>query len=427
MPTPRPTRALTFTRIALYYARRIGALNGDQRETITTTWADAEMENFVETLKQYGTERKLSRGEVLIRQGTVSDGMYYLKSGWLGIYRQERDDFYLLSIVAPGEMVGEIGASTRRSRTATVMATEEAHVIHISEADFHRAINEVPDLAAEIINIIGNRLIDADNVRIVLGQSYRRAVDRVQTLRTQKARLEELLRLREELADMIIHDLRNPLGAISTAVDLLKQVPVVETETEYVTAVMETLEQSIQRMRYLVDTLLDIARMDEGEMTLWLEPLNLHTLVEELTAEEHLLARKSGVTLENRTPVDLPLVMADRDVLRRVMVNLLDNALRFTPREGQVWVDAQPDEGMVRVGVVDTGPGIPPEQRTRIFEKFTQVQGQPGIERGSGLGLAFSRMAVEAHGGHIWVEDGPGGKGSRIVCTIPQAQEIAQD
>jgi len=208
---------------------------------------------------------------------------------------------------------------------ATVMATEKSRVIHISEADFQRAINEVPELAAEIINTIRSRLTDADNARVVLGQSYRQAMHRAQTLGSQKARLEELLRLREELADMIVHDLRNPLGAIATALDLLKRVSVAEAEAEYVTRMMGTMEQSVHRMQYLVDTLLDIARLEEGAMSLWVQPLALHALLKELMAEEYLLARKSGVTLESRVPADLPEIKADPDVLQRVLLNLLDN------------------------------------------------------------------------------------------------------
>jgi len=384
------------------------------------------MKNLVEILKQYGKEKELSQDEVLIRQGAVSDGMYYLKSGRLGAYREEQDDLYLLSTIAPGETVGEVGASTGRSRMATVMATEKSRVIHISEADFQRAINEVPELAAEIINTIVSRLTDADNERVVLGQSYRQAMHRAQTLGSQKARLEELLRLREELADMIVHDLRNPLGAIATALDLLKRVSVAEAEAEYVTRMMGTMEQSVHRMQYLVDTLLDIARLEEGAMSLWVQPLALHALLKELMAEEYLLARKSGVTLESRVPADLPKIEADPDVLQRVLLNLLDNALKFTPRGGQVWVEAQPHADMVQVEVTDTGPGIPPEERSRVFEKFTQIQGRVVPQRGSGLGLAFCRMAVEAHGGRIWVEDGPGGKGSRFILTLPLAQDTAE-
>jgi len=384
------------------------------------------MGKFVEILQQYGKERGLSPGEVLIRQGSVSDGVYYLKSGWLGVYREERGNAYLLTIVAPGEMVGELGASSGRPRTATVRAAKESTVIHVSNADFHRALNEVPELAAEIISIMGHRLTDADTVRITLGQSYRQAVGRVRALRSQKEQLEELLRLREELSAMLVHDLRNPLGAIATGLDLLEQAPIAADETEYVTTVIAAMVRSVRRMRRLVDTLLDIARLEEGEVVLWLQPLDLRLLIKGAIMEERPLAERLGITLTSRLPTDLQAVLADRDIIQRVLVNLLDNALKFTPSGGRVWVKVKPETEVMRVEVIDTGLGIPPEDRIRIFEKFTQVQGQIGTRRGSGLGLAFCRMAVEAHGGHIWVEDGPKGKGSRFIFTIPKAQETAE-
>ncbi|MDY7076118.1 MAG: HAMP domain-containing sensor histidine kinase [Chloroflexota bacterium] len=384
------------------------------------------MENLLKILQQHGKERELAPGEVLIRQGSVSDGVYYLKQGWLGVYREERGNSYLLSVIAPGEMVGELGASTGRSRTATVMAAEESCVIHISEDDFRRAMNEVPNLAAEIIGTVGHRLTDADIVRVTLGRSYRRALDRAQTLRTQKAQLEELLRLREELVAMIIHDLRNPLGAISTGLGLLKRVTIAEPEAEYMTMVMATMGQSVRRMQRLVDALLDIARLEEGAMTLWLQSLDLGNLITEVITEELPLAEKREVVLESHLPESLSTVLADRDVLQRVLINLLDNALKFTPKGGHVWVEAQPCAETVQIKVIDTGPGIPSEERVRIFEKFTQVRGQVGERRGSGLGLTFCQMAVEAHGGSIWVEDGPEGDGSCFVFTLPKSQEATE-
>jgi NtrC-family two-component system sensor histidine kinase KinB len=170
-----------------------------------------------------------------------------------------------------------------------------------------------------------------------------------------------------------------------------------------------------------VDTLLDIARFEEGAMTLQLQRLDMAALIEETITGERHLAENKDMVMEARLAVELPAVSADRDVLQRVLTNLLDNALKFTPAGGRVWVEAHPEAKAVRVDVVDTGPGIPAGERERIFEKFTQVRGQTGSRRGSGLGLTFCRMAVEAHGGRIWIEDGPGGKGSRFVFTVPIA------
>jgi len=383
------------------------------------------MKNLDSVLQQYGQERTLSPGEVLVSQGAESDGVYYLKSGRLGVYKEEEGRSFFLSEVVPGDLVGEIGATTGWSRTATVRAEEESVVVHVPEADFRRALEEAPALAAEVVCTMGEWIADADVARVKLDRSYQQASDRVQTLCSERERLEELLRLREELADMIVHDLRNPLGVISSTLELLHYVPVAEGEQEYVGSVLETMGRSVRRMQRLVETLMDIARLEEGEMALHLQPLDLREVVEEAVAEEAPLADKKGLALENRMPAGLPATLADHDVLLRVLINLVDNALKFTPRGGEVWVTAEPESDSVRIEVVDTGDGIPLEERTRVFEKFTQGQGRSGTRRGSGLGLAFCRMAVEAHGGRIWVEDGPGGRGSRFAFTLPRAQADA--
>lgn len=379
------------------------------------------MAGLDEILQKYGREKRLSHDDVLIRQGAVSDGVYYLKSGRLGAYKEEQGKFYPLSEILPGRLVGELGSTTGWARTATIKAEEESVVIHVPEADFHRALRESPDLAATVVWQVGKHLTSADAVRITLGRSYQRAAGRVETLTTEKAQLEELLRLREELADMIVHDLRNPLTVIINGLQLLDDVSVSDADRDYASAVSETMERATQRMERLVDTLLDIARFEEGAMALRLQPLDVASLVEETIAGERHLAENKDIVLEARPSAELPAVSADRDVLQRVLTNLLDNALKFTPAGGHVWVEAHPAAEAVRVDVVDTGPGIPAGERERIFEKFTQVRGQAGSRRGSGLGLTFCRMAVEAHGGRIWIEDGPGGKGSRFVFTIPRA------
>jgi len=130
-------------------------------------------------------------------------------------------------------------------------------------------------------------------------------------------------------------------------------------------------------------------------------------------------ANEAGIHLHNDVPNDLPKIRADNGKLRRVLTNLLDNALKFTPENGQVSISAELSlSGTITVHVSDTGPGIPEEYREKIFDRFSQVPGQSGRRRGSGLGLTFCKLAVEAHGGHIWVEPRPGG-GSTFTLTLP--------
>jgi len=381
------------------------------------------LSDLSEALRKYGRERELSQGEVLFHQGAVSEGVYYLDSGRLGVYREDENTSYRLSEILPGNLVGELGSATGWPRTATVRAEEESRVVHISADDFHRAVDQSPALAAEVVCQIGERLTDADVERIDLGRSYQRAVDRVELLCSEKDRLEELLRLREELSDMIVHDLRNPLGVISGGLQLLERLPVAETELEYAASVVAVMGRAVRRIQRLVDTLMDVARLEGGEMELSLAPLDLRGLVEEAAAEQRSLAESKGLALESRLPADPVAVVVDREVILRVLINLVDNALKFTPGGQRVWIEVQPGAEEVRVAVVDSGPGVPLQDRERIFEKFTQAEGQAGARRGTGLGLAFCRMAVEAHGGRIWVEDGPEGEGSRFVFVLRTADQ----
>jgi signal transduction histidine kinase len=134
------------------------------------------------------------------------------------------------------------------------------------------------------------------------------------------------------------------------------------------------------------------------------------------------LAGDSEITLSKIVEPDLPLVLIDEDKINRVIVNLIDNALKFTPRGGRVTVSAERwlngDEGSyVRCIVRDTGPGIPPEYRSRIFERFVQIANRHGRRRGTGIGLNFCQLAIEAHGGRIWVDEAPGG-GSEFSFTL---------
>lgn len=381
------------------------------------------MNDLEAILQKYGRRHILQPGEILIRQGAASDGIYYLETGELGVYWEDGETAFLLSLIAEGEIVGEIGAATGGPRTATVRATQESHVIHISEADFHRAMKEDPRLAAEVISTIGCRLSDANVAQVTLGRSYRQAIERVHALRTQKARLEELLQLREELANMIVHDLRNPLSVISSGLDLLRDTPGAVSSEEYIQAAVEAMEQSARRMQRMVNMLLDITHLEEGRLQLNRQPLDIASIIAAVKAEEDSLAESYRIFLEARLPEHLPLVLADRDLILRVLFNLLDNALKFTPTGGQVRIEAERKGDWVEVRVLDTGPGIPLAERERVFEKFTQVRRPVRTRSGTGLGLAFCRMAVEAHGGRIWVDSGPKGVGSCFFFTVPLAQE----
>ena len=149
--------------------------------------------------------------------------------------------------------------------------------------------------------------------------------------------------------------------------------------------------------------------------------------VTETVAEFIPQAVETGIIMRTEIEVSLLEIQADRTLIQRVLVNLLDNALKYTPEGGQISVSGEPlHNDSVLVCVSDTGPGVPDEYREEIFQRFAQVPGAQGRRRGSGLGLTFCRLAIEAHGGKIWVEPRPGG-GSRFVFRLPLVSPAAEE
>jgi signal transduction histidine kinase len=142
------------------------------------------------------------------------------------------------------------------------------------------------------------------------------------------------------------------------------------------------------------------------------------------TLEEFLMqANEFGILIKDEVPDDLPEAYADKGKITRVITNLLDNALKHTPSGGRIALSASEcDENMLKISVSDTGPGIPEEFRHQIFERFGQIPGQERREQGHGLGLTYCRLAIEAHGGRIWVEPGCSG-GSIFSFTLPTAEK----
>lgn len=233
----------------------------------------------------------------------------------------------------------------------------------------------------------------------------------------------DLQQVRNTLANMIVHDLRSPLTAMLTGLSLIRDRVPTEQKTPLIQQSVDIAIRSTNKMIGLVNTLLDISRMETGEMSLNRGAVTLHPLVEEVLGDLMPLANDHGLVLINDVPPDLPTLVADRDKLSRVFTNLVDNALKFSPAGGQVSVRAEvPTNGhttpRIICSVLDSGPGIPEEYRERVFDRFIQIEGQSGRRQGTGLGLTFCKMAVEAHGGNIWVERRPEG-GSAFRFSLP--------
>nr|CAA9293448.1 hypothetical protein AVDCRST_MAG63-4549 [uncultured Armatimonadetes bacterium] len=240
-------------------------------------------------------------------------------------------------------------------------------------------------------------------------------------LQTAHDELQAAQESRDALTHMIVHDMRTPLTSVITGLQTVQQVgedPALREEF------VEGALVGANRLLGMVNNLLDISKMESGQMVLNQDAFPVSEAIREAADTVEALTREKGITLrlELGPGGEDARVCADREIVRRVLVNLIGNALKFTPEGGSIAVRSEPGPGgVVCVSVTDTGPGIAPEHQARIFDKFYQVQpGAVGGVASTGLGLSFCRMAVEAHGGRIGVDSAPG-QGSRFWFTLPPA------
>ncbi|MFN8545824.1 MAG: protoglobin domain-containing protein [Candidatus Binatia bacterium] len=230
----------------------------------------------------------------------------------------------------------------------------------------------------------------------------------------------ETERLKDDLTSMVVHDLKNPVNGILMMVQLAlrKGGELPEPHRGY----MQQVERTCREMMRLIQNLLEIGKIEEGKMPIHREAVALAELVGEVVREYAPVAEQSNRVLVVRVGADLPPVTADRALLKRVLVNLVANALRHSGSpEVRIAAQATPQSSEVVLNIVDQGRGIPLEQQARIFEKFTTVRRSPTADPGvadTGLGLPFCKLALERMGGRIAVHSAPG-RETTFAATLP--------
>jgi two-component system sensor histidine kinase/response regulator len=221
-----------------------------------------------------------------------------------------------------------------------------------------------------------------------------------------KRQRDELLRLqlqKERLTAFVVHDLKTPVGSMDLHAQVLQRNAGLPAEARSSVAAIRGEARQLTRM---ISNLLDLSKADEGQLAPRASEQDVRALVDGVLAELGMIAKDREVEL--RVTLEAERIYADSDLIQRVLANLVDNAIRYSPRRAAVSVTISDVAGATELRVADAGRGIEPELREKVFNAFVQVEAdsQGGMARGSrGLGLTFCKVAVEAHGGHIWVED----------------------
>lgn len=229
------------------------------------------------------------------------------------------------------------------------------------------------------------------------------------------ARLQDLEQLRDSLTHMLAHDMRSPLLVIGLAFEFL--APLVEKADEDTVAAVQDAQAGLAMVLEMIAQMLDVSRMEAGALKLTTVRGDVAETVRQAVEAQRLLAGRRRVSVATGEVI---VAECDHDLVRRVVGNLVGNAFKFTAAEGEVRVGVRTADRVIRIEVTDNGRGIAPENHQRIFKKFGQVGGDDAPRVGTGLGLTFARMAVEAHGGEIGVESAIG-RGSTFWFTLPVA------
>jgi PAS domain S-box-containing protein len=244
----------------------------------------------------------------------------------------------------------------------------------------------------------------------------------IQWIHHDVTRQVELDKLRQDLAAMLVHDLQSPLGNVISSLELVKgELPA--NSSPVLRSMLDVAVRSSQHLQALVDSLLDISHLEAGFPITNRTTVSVDALIDYVYAVEEPDLEQRRITANRHVSSDIPDVLVEENMLRRVLLNLLSNALKHSRQGQSITVEARrfTDEEMVLFSVIDQGQGVPERYRELIFEKFQRVR-TASASAGLGLGLAFCRLAIEAQGGQIWVEDGPTG-GARFCFTVPAAPD----
>jgi signal transduction histidine kinase len=275
-----------------------------------------------------------------------------------------------------------------------------------------------PAMGLSLLSSLSARLRVADQALRTSTHHQTQLSRQLVELQSEKQKLLEMEQLRQDTIDLIVHDLRHPISSLYGAIKIMEMVlpaDILETNRQ----LLQIANANCDHLQLMVDSLLDVARLEAGESHLNFDKVNVGPLIDEVIERTAIISHIENITIVTDFPADLPPVVADVEKIDRVLANLIYNAIKYTPSGEQITVDAQLENQQLLISVTDRGGGIPPEEREHIFGRFTRLGGEHGRGGGYGLGLAFCRLAVEAHGGQIWVESGPDEIGSRFVFTLP--------
>ncbi len=412
----QPARDLVNT-IQHSVAREMGALRG-----FVITGDEAFLERYEESLEEERAAHDKLTSLVAEMSPEVGEAFAELRSLAARWHGRVTEAEILSRQLVPDEFVDRIPSEEVRYEQ-TLEAAEELRARIVDEVERNRREIQLLERASLIVTVLLALLaFGAALGALWLGRRLRALATEAETRRDE---VERVIEGRSRLMRGITHDLKNPLGAARGHIELLLEGIVDEPERRRDS--LERSDRAIGTALEIIDDLLELSRAEAGEIRLHHRPTDLAAVVRETAEDQEAEAGGAGLAFELDVPDDPPPLKTDGRRVREIVRNLVSNAIKYTPRGGSVTVRVRTRSdggtpgggGWVAIDVSDTGPGIPPEDRERIFQEFARLgDGEDGGEDGIGLGLAISRQVARLLGGEIEVESQVG-RGSTFTLWLP--------
>lgn len=285
----------------------------------------------------------------------------------------------------------------------------------------HPIVGELPpEMAEGAVQTLERRAMTRDGEFIPVEVYVKRITgpthNELQWIYHDISKQRELEQMREDLTAMLFHDLQNPLSNVISSLELLAN-DLLPEDIDPIVAMMVTVAfRSSQRLRHLIRSLLDINQLEAGSPVHEKDCHSISDMFAYIGEMMEVPIETKGVTFNPQIEAGLPEIYVNRDMIERVVINLFDNAIKFSKRDDVITLSAQRIDAAVQFSLSDQGPGIPAAYRASVFDKFYRTP--DNTSKGMGLGLAFCRLAVEVHGGRIWASEAEGG-GARFNFTVP--------
>jgi signal transduction histidine kinase len=331
---------------------------------------------------------------------------------------ERRPDLCILDVSMPA---GDLGVDDRSTGFEVCRRIKRDPRTKSMPVIFVTALNDTTD-RVKAIEAGGDDFLTKPHNRLVLGARVRSLLKlkaMTDSLEDALRKLREVEKMRDDLMKMIVHDLKTPLTSVLATLEMMIDGDFGELQDRQ-RQMLTDAEGKAEDLLALIGDLLEVSRIEEATMSLDLQPIAPAALLNEIVHEWNIRFQQEGATAAIDSSDDAPVFEADKALLKRVLGNLVQNALTHSASAIKLHLSARRDGDGILFTVADNGPGIPPEYHEVIFRKFERVKTQnvPST-RSSGLGLAFCKLVVDAHGGKIWVQSAGEGQGSAFHFSWP--------